>query len=162
MNATSTATSLEPAPAQSVSLRLLALAALSLAGLGISGYLTYVRLAHAVPMCSTVRGCETVNSSPYAAIGEIPIALLGMGLYTLLLCLSLVAWKGPTALQPWAVLGSFGLALSGTLYSGYLTYIEVFVLQALCQWCLTSATVVTTMCGLSAWTLLRPPGALPG
>ncbi len=141
------------------SLPLLLLPVLSVVGLGTTGYLTYVRLIHADPACSLVRGCETVASSPYASIGAIPVATLGFALYASILVLGVLVLRGPFAFRPWALLGIFGLTLFGTLYSGYLTYIELFVLQAICQWCLTSAAVVTVMFGLSLFVLLRPPGA---
>ena len=148
-----------PPSAQPRSGRLLTMVALSVAGIAISGYLTYVHLAHATPMCVVGAGCETVNASVYSAIAGVPVALLGLGLYGLLFILSLAALRGTESISSWAVLGAFGLALSGTLYSGYLTYIELFVLQALCAWCLTSAAIMTVIFALSTWTLLRPPGA---
>lgn len=161
----STATTPSDAPrraARARSLRLLAVPVLSLVGAGISAYLTSIRLAHATPMCVVGHGCETVNSSPYAAIGDVPIAVLGLGLYSVIIALSLAALWGPEPVHAWAVLGIFGLALCGTLYSGYLTYIEVFILDALCPWCLTSAAIVTTVFCLACWTLVRPPSPFDG
>ncbi|MBI4496856.1 MAG: vitamin K epoxide reductase family protein [Chloroflexi bacterium] len=143
------------------SARLLALPLLSAAGLGVSAYLTYVRLAHGAPLCGT-GGCETVNASAYAAVGQVPIAVLGLLLYGLVLVLSLAALRGPLSLAPWMLLGVFGLTASGTLYSAYLTAIELFVLEAICPWCVTSAAIVTVICVVSAWTLLRPPAGLLG
>lgn len=131
---------------------LLGLAAL---GVAVSAYLTYVHYRGALALCAGAGGCETVQASRYATMFGVPIALLGLGLYLGILALAL--WRalaGPAA--PGAVLlGLFGLALAGTLFSAYLTYLELFVIHAICPWCVSSAAIVTASCALSAWEIAR-------
>lgn len=127
---------------------------LAFLGMGISGYLTYVKLGHKVAVCAGIGNCEIVQNSRYSEILGIPIALLGFGLYVTILVLW--AWgRRPDAWMagevPWAL---FGLSLAGTLYSAYLTYLEIFVIRAICPWCLASAVVMTALCALTAREIL--------
>ena len=93
-------------------------------------------------LCTTAGGCETVNSSPYSTIAGVPIALLGLAAYVVIGGLALMstragAWGGR------APLAVFGLSLVGVLYSVYLTYLELFVIRAICPWCVASAVIMT-------------------
>ena len=119
-------------------------ALLALATLGglISAYLTWTHFAGLAPVCTgDGAGCETVQASRYAKVLGIPVALLGLISYAGLI-LSAVLW-GEVGIY----LG-FLISLIGTLFSAYLTYLEVFVIYALCQWCLASAAimVLTLVC----------------
>ncbi len=112
------------------------LGVLASVGLMISAYLTWTHFVGVAPVCiSGSGGCETVQSSSYATIFGVPVAVLGLVGYAVLL-LS-VTLRGEVGVY----LG-FLLALIGTLFSAYLTYLEVFVIGALCQWCLASAAVM--------------------
>lgn len=135
---------------QRLNLAGLAVPVLALLGMGISGYLAYVKLSHGVAVCAGIGNCEIVQTSRYSEIVGIPIALLGFGMYAAIL----VAWawgRRPEAWMadqmPWVL---FGLSLAGTLYSAYLTYLEIFVIRAICPWCVASAAVVTVLCVLTA------------
>ena len=127
-------------------------AIVGLAALGtlISGYLVWVHYSGALALCAGAGGCETVQASRFASVAGVPVALLGLALYLALLGLG--AWRagaGPTT--PGAVpLALFGLALAGTLYSAYLTYLELHVIGAICPWCVSSAVLVTAICALAA------------
>lgn len=112
------------------------LAGLALAGFLISVYLTWTHLNGAVPVCvGGSGGCETVQTSRYSEILGIPVAALGLFAYaSMLLCAVL---RGEKA----AVSGAF-VALVGVLFSAYLSYLEFFVLRAICQWCVASAVLV--------------------
>ncbi|HZR97301.1 MAG TPA: vitamin K epoxide reductase family protein [Chloroflexota bacterium] len=134
-----------------------------LAGLGaaISGYLTVAHYSGALALCAGAGGCETVQASRFAAVAGVPVALLGLALYLLLLGLSAWrTWAPRTAAAPVA-LTLFGLALAGTLYSGYLTYLELYVIGALCPWCLGSAALVTAILGLAAWDVVDATSDAP-
>lgn len=104
-------------------------------GLAIASYLTYVHYFRLEPICLS-GGCEIVQSSPYAVLFGIPVALIGVVGYTLILLSLLIHGKRGRAI-------GFGLALVGFLYSAYLTYLELFVIQAICMWCVGSALVIT-------------------
>ena len=117
---------------------------LTLLGLGVSAYLTWVKLTGNTASCGTVGDCESVNNSRYAAIGAVPIALLGALSYLVLLALLLIEHRRPPAAET-ARLMVFGVSLIGTLYSAYLTYLEVAVLRAICPYCVASAIAVTAV-----------------
>ena len=129
------------------SLRLV-IGVLALAGLGIAGYLTYVHYAGIKPLCLSSGGCETVQASRYAKLGGVPVATLGLGGYAVI-ALS-VLWSAEAA----RVIGA-GAALVGFGFSAYLTYRELFTIDAICQWCVASAVIMTVLAALTTWRLLR-------
>lgn len=127
-----------------------ALIAFSAVGVAIAGYLTFVALdPSAEALCSGVGDCHRVQNSEYATVGDVPVALLGLAMYVTLLGLTVArraGWAGlgpgtPRLLRTW----TFALALGGMLYSAYLTYLELFVIDAICEWCVVSAAVVTVI-----------------
>ncbi len=85
-----------------------------------------------------------MQSSQYSEVAGVPVALLGLGMYAALLVLIGVR-RFASAPPSLAVAWTFALALSGTLYSAYLTYLELFVIEAICAWCVASAAIVTAM-----------------
>jgi uncharacterized membrane protein len=126
------------------------LGVLAAIGLLISAYLTWVHFARVAPVCvGGSGGCETVQSSRYATVLGVPVSVLGLVGYAGLLFSALL--RG----GPGVYLG-FLIALVGTLFSAYLTYLEVFVIHAICQWCVASAAimVVALICvTLAVWRL---------
>jgi uncharacterized membrane protein len=113
------------------------LGVLAVAGLLMSAYLTWVHLLGLTPVClSGNGGCETVQSSRYAEILGVPVAALGMGGYAGLLLSAVLRDEGG------ALLGLF-VTLVSVLFSAYLTYLELFVIYAICQWCVSSAALMT-------------------
>lgn len=127
-----------------------------LAALGalVAGYLTWVHYSGALALCSGAGGCEQVQASRYALVAGVPVALLGLLLYLALLGLGLGRILAGGHAPEWVLLTMFGLALAGTLYSAYLTYLELFVIHAICPWCVTSAVLITALCTLAGWELL--------
>jgi uncharacterized membrane protein len=124
-------------------------AALALAGAGIAGYLTYTRYAHVSIACAT-GGCETVQSSDYAEIAGLPVAVLGLAGYLAIFATSL--FPGERA----RVAGA-GLALGGLAFSVYLIFVQVFAIEAFCQWCLASDAVMLLL-ALAALARIRQRG----
>ena len=122
---------------------------LSLAGMGVSGYLTWTHLANASVACGTSQSCDIVQESVYSTIGGIPVALLGLLAYATLLVLSLLRGHSPESLDEYVPLAIFGISLIGVLYSAYLTYLELFVIYAVCRWCVSSAIIMTLIFVLS-------------
>ena len=129
-------------------------ALLCLGGLGIAGYLTYVHYAEIDPVCST-GGCERVQASEYSEIAGVPVALLGLVGYAAI-GLSLLA-RGDVGRALTAA-----LAIAGFGFSLYLTYLELWVIDAICQWCVASAVVMTALAGIAVARLLRGPPAEAG
>ena len=131
------------------------LLALAVVGLGVSSYLTYTHWAHASVACGGIGSCNEVNNSEYAKLAGIPVAFLGALAYLALIA-SAVAWLWwrPAGLA-WPVMAFWGLSLVGTLYSAYLTYVEVFVLEAICIYCVTSASVILASLLISTGWIIR-------
>lgn len=120
---------------------------ISVAGVLISVYLTWTHLRGTALVCvGGGSGCETVQTSRYSEVLGFPVALLGVFAYAGLLLSAAV--RGEKA----ALFGLF-VALVGTLYSAYLTYLELFVIRAICQWCVASAVLVTAALFLTAFRL---------
>jgi uncharacterized membrane protein len=126
-----------------------ATAALALLGLCIAGYLTWVHYAGLEPICAGGGGgCERVQTSRWAELAGIPVAVLGVAGYAaILLSLALPEDTGRSA-------AAF-LALAGAGFSAWLTYVEVARIHAICQWCVASAVVMALLAAVSVIRLLR-------
>lgn len=130
--------------------------ALSLAGIGVALYLTQLHYDGSDALCTGVGSCAKVNESAYATIGPVPVALLGLGAYATLLLLAVVTQARP-ANAAVASLGAFGTGLAGFAYSGYLTYVELFIIDAICPWCVVSAVLMGAIVIAAAIEVSRPP-----
>ena len=119
-----------------------AAAALTLAGAAIAGYLTWVHYAGLEPVCIGGGACERVQSSRYADLAGMPVAVLGLAGY--LAILGSLGMPGTAGRSTTAF-----LALVGAAFSGYLTYLELAVIDAICQWCVASAVVMTMLAGVT-------------
>lgn len=130
------------------------LGALALAGFAISAYLTYNHLGGTVPACvGGSGGCASVQTSRYSEVLGVPVALIGLIGYAAMVVAAVIrGWRA-------AVFGVF-VALTGALFSLYLTYLELFVIRAICQWCVASAAVVLAYLVLAVGRL-RLTGAAP-
>ncbi len=118
-----------------------AIAVLSILGVAIAVYLTIVDFLGETPPCVAGGGCATVANSPYSHLLGVPVSLYGVVGYLAILASALVAGdRGRIA--------GFGLALAGFGFSLYLTYLELFVIEAICQWCVASAVVMTVLLAL--------------
>jgi len=126
----------------------------SFIGLADSLYLTWVKLTHRVAFCGTYGGCETVNTSSYASILGIPIALIGAGAYILILILLFLENKGRFWKENSPIL-VFGITLVGVLYSIFLTYIEIAVVHAICPYCVVSGIAMLVLFLLAILRLVR-------
>ncbi len=128
---------------------------LSAAGIGVALYLTTLHYGGGDALCTGVGDCEAVNQSAYATLGPIPVAMLGCGAYVSMLAAVVAVWMRP-ALAGFATLAVFGVALVGALYSAYLTYVEIFVIDAVCPWCVTSAVLMAAILLLATREALFP------
>ena len=126
------------------------IAVLAVLGLGIAGYLTYVHYAGIHVLCAASGGCETVQTSSYAKLAGIPVPVLGLiGYVGILVALLVPGDPGRLA--------TAGIALVGFGFSLYLTYLELFVINAICQWCVGSAVLMTVIAVLAVIRLVRAP-----
>ena len=128
-----------------------AIAGLALLGLAISIYLTWVHYAGIEPVCTGISNCERVQSSDYAELMGIPVAVIGIAGYAAILA-SLWMRVEVTAL----------LSYLAVAFSGYLTWAELFQIDAICQWCVASAVLMTILFALNAARLIGYAGVSSG
>jgi uncharacterized membrane protein len=127
-----------------------ATAVLALVGVAVAGYLTWVHYAGIQPFCVGGGGsCEKVQTSEWAALFGVPVAVLGLGAYVALL--GSLALPGEVGLTVAAL-----VALTGAAFSLYLTYVEIAEIHAICQWCVVSAVLMVALAGVSVARLNAP------
>jgi uncharacterized membrane protein len=119
-------------------------------GLAVSTYLSVAKLANKDVLCFVgASDCNIVNSSGYSMWRGIPVAILGVLGYVLILAILLILSKQKNESSV-IMLALFSVTLFGMLYSLYLTYVEIFIIHAICPWCLTSATAMFVLFIISA------------
>lgn len=132
---------------------------LALLGLAVSGYMAYVEITQTSAVCGPLGECNVVQASDYAQIGGVPIAVLGIANYLAVLGLWLAQRLTAGKWRRWASWGLLLLTAFGVLFSIYLTLLELFVIQAVCIWCLSSAIITTSLLLVVVWQLSRKPAA---
>ncbi len=124
---------------------------LAMVGLVVAGYLAFIESTGGEAVCGPVGDCNTVQQSEYAFLfGVVSVGLLGMLSYIAILSAWLIDRWGSEQLADLAQISIFLMALIGTFFSIYLTFLEPFVIGATCAWCLTSAVVITTLMLINA------------
>jgi uncharacterized membrane protein len=128
---------------------------LAVLGVGVAGYLVYVHYAGVEPVCNIAHGCHKVQTSKYAELAGVPVALLGLLGYVTILAALLVDGEPGRMVAALVALVGFG-------FSAYLTYRELFTIDAICQWCVASAVLMTGLAVVCTWRLLTGvPAASP-
>ncbi|MDP6792974.1 MAG: vitamin K epoxide reductase family protein [Anaerolineales bacterium] len=125
-----------------------------LAALGIidAFYLTWIKIMGTT--CAGFGDCKTAQSSMYSDISGVPVAALGLAMYSLIGVLVWLEAHRPAGTE-WLQLAVFGLALVGLIFSGWLTYVQIAILQAICPYCAVSAMLISAIFTLSAIDLVR-------
>lgn len=124
-------------------------------GIGVAAYIAIAEADGGAPAClAGSGGCETVAASSHSELAGASVALIGVFGYALLLAAALV--RGDSARM-----AGFGLGLIGFGYSVYLTFLELFVIDAICQWCVVSAVLMTALFAVNAARMLRYVGTPP-
>ena len=123
---------------------------LTVIGIALASYLTYIHYANVKPLCGRGGGsCLKVQTSEYSKLAGVPVALIGLIGYIVILGTLLAPdeerWRFATV----------ALTLGGFGFSAYLTYREVFTLEEICEYCVGSAVLMTILLGLSSWRFLR-------
>jgi uncharacterized membrane protein len=122
-------------------------------GIGVAAYIAIVEAGGGTPAClAGGSGCETVASSSYSHLAGVNIAVFGIVGYALLLASAFFA-------TDLARFGGFAVALGGFGYSVFLTYLELFKIEAVCEWCIASAVLMTILFALNATRLIGYAGA---
>ncbi len=122
---------------------------LTVAGLGVASYLTYVHYSGIAPVCTAGESCLRVQTSSYSELAGVPVALMGLIGYVLILG-SLLAPETETTR-----LATVAFTVVGFGFSAYLTYRELFSIHAVCEWCASSAAIMTVLMCLAVWRFLR-------
>jgi uncharacterized membrane protein len=119
-------------------------ALLAIAGIGVATYITMAESGGGAPKCVVGgHGCQTVAESKYAELAGINVAVIGIFGYALLLAAAVLPGDA-------ARFGGLLTALVGFGFSAYLTYLELFVIDAICQWCVVSAVLMTISLAIAA------------
>jgi uncharacterized membrane protein len=123
---------------------------LTVIGLGVATYLTVIHYAGIKPLCGrNGGGCELVQTSTYSKLAGVPVALIGLIGYVAILGSLLVPESENSRLA------TMTFTLVGFGFSAYLTYRELFSIHHICDWCVSSAVIVTVLMCLSIWRFLR-------
>ena len=123
----------------------MAAAALALVGLLLSIYLTLYKLGFTGPLVCGTGECERVQTSKWAVLFGVPVAAYGVAGYLVLLLIAMAGLSerraADSAPTKWLVI----LSGAGVAFSLYLTGLELFVIHAICRWCVASAVVITAI-----------------
>jgi uncharacterized membrane protein len=122
---------------------------LSLVGLFVSAYLYLYKIGRIGSLACGAGECETVQASPWSRFAEIEVALIGVIGYGVLMLLSLASIQPGLSRRRWPADLLALLSGLGMLFSLYLTYLELFVIHAICRWCVGSAVIITGVFGLA-------------
>jgi uncharacterized membrane protein len=117
-------------------------AALALAGIFISLYLTLYKLGVIGELTCSIGSCETVNTSKWSTFLHLPVAAWGLLFYAEVFVISLVGTMARFEDEPILSVLLVAEAAIGVLFSAWLTYLELAVIHAICIWCVTSAAIV--------------------
>lgn len=129
---------------------------LAVLGLGVASYLTYVHYAGIRSICEIAHGCERVQKSEWSKLAGIPVALIGLLGYVSIFLSLLSRREG-------AMIAASGLSLVGFGFSAYLTYREIWSIDAICIWCVSSAIILTLLAIVTTARVVLTPtlGAAP-
>jgi uncharacterized membrane protein len=124
---------------------------LSIIGLGVAVYLAFIEVSQTEAVCGPVGDCNTVQTSSYAYLfGLIPIGVLGMiGYLGILIFWAIRLLSRNWRIRAYSTLLVWGMAIFGSLFSIYLTFLEPFIIGATCMWCISSALIMTAILILS-------------
>jgi uncharacterized membrane protein len=115
---------------------------LSLTGLFVSAYLYLYKIGKIGSLACGTGGCETVQWSPWSRVAGIEVALVGVLGYAGLLAVSLASLQPGLVNRRWPAALLLVLAGVGVLFTVYLTYLELFVIHAICRWCVASGVII--------------------
>lgn len=134
------------------------IAALALGGVGLATYLAMYKLGMIGTLACTVGSCETVNLSRWSTFIGIPVAVWGVGFYVVVFLVALSGTTERLVNEAWVSHALLLLTGWGVVFSAWLTYLELYVIRAVCMFCVISAILVTVIFLLSALEWRRRPG----
>lgn len=117
---------------------------LAILGAADAIYLLIYKLTGNNQMCLGNGGCHDVNFSPFSEIYGIPVSVFGISAFLSILCI-LVLEKRLKVTEKYGPLVIFGICLGGVVFTAYLTYLEVYIIHAICPFCVASAVLITLL-----------------
>lgn len=132
-------------------------ALLSLLGLLLSAYLYLYKIGRIGTLACGNGACETVQTSEWSRFAGVEVALIGVLGYGLLFAVALLALQPALAGRGWPAKLLTALAVGGVLFTAYLTYVELFVIGAICRWCVGSAAIILSIFILALLAQRRAP-----
>jgi uncharacterized membrane protein len=121
------------------------IAALALGGVGLATYLAMYKLGMIGTLACGTGGCETVQMSKWANFLGLPVAVWGVFFYVTLFAVALLGTMERWVDAPWVSHALLGLTAWGVIFSAWLTYLELYVINAICRFCVVSAVLVTVL-----------------
>jgi uncharacterized membrane protein len=137
------------------------IALLAIGGMAVSSYLAYGNIGDESLFCELGHGCDTVQASEYSAVLGVPVAVWGALLYLAILAAAVAGLSRSSRLRELSSFALFGMGLAGTLYSGYLAWVELYRIEAVCMWCTISAVLLTGILFISVANLAVRAGSGP-
>jgi uncharacterized membrane protein len=125
------------------------IALLALVGTFIALYLTLYKVGAVGNLTCSVGSCETVNTSRWATFLGLPVAAWGLGTYLVILVLAIAGVQERFEASRTLSLALLGISGWSVLFSAWLTYLELFVIKAICIWCLASAVLMLAIFAVS-------------
>ena len=124
-------------------------ALMAVLGIVVASYLTLYKLGYIGALTCSVGSCETVNASKWAKFVGAPVAAWGVAFYITVFAVAVASIQPRFVESRRASVVLAVLTGWGVLFSSWLTYLELFVIKAICQWCVVSAILVTIMFAVS-------------
>ncbi|MEI6291606.1 MAG: vitamin K epoxide reductase family protein [Chloroflexota bacterium] len=131
--------------------------ALTTFGIIDSIYMTIYKLTSNNAMCLGSGDCSSVNASPYSEVYGIPVALIGVFGYGAILAMLLLQNRAGKFFEQNSTMAVFGFSLTGFAFTLYLIYLEIYVIKALCPFCIASQTTMTLLFLITLIRLVRQP-----
>ncbi|HEY6208686.1 MAG TPA: vitamin K epoxide reductase family protein [Gemmatimonadales bacterium] len=128
---------------------------LALGGLLLALYLSLYKLGLIGTLQCGTGSCEYVQTSRYAELLGMPVAFYGVVGYAALFVVGLAGMQPRFANDRRLTVLLAALSSLGLAFTLYLTYIELFVLRAVCRWCVGSAVIIAAIWALSMWGVRR-------
>jgi uncharacterized membrane protein len=140
--------------------RRMIVAILALAGIFVATYLLLYKLGMIGHLSCSIGSCETVNTSKWAKFLGVPVAGWGVAFYVVLFILALISTGERYAESRGMAQAIVAMAGTGVVFSAWLTWLELFRIHAICQWCVTSAILVTAIFVISVLELRETPAVV--
>ena len=129
----------------------MAMALLCMAGLFVAVYLFLFKIGKIGIMACGTGACETVQLSPQSRFFGVEVSLIGVIGYAVMLVLAFLALQPRYAGRSWPARLLFLLSAGALLFTVYLTSLELFVIHAICRWCVSSAAIVVSLFALALY-----------